>query len=73
MYQAISKMKISRRLDELVSKTHGRKKLWKKRLESFSVNEGTLFWKNLKVPTVEDLYGVLEPVHIVGSRHVRDY
>ena len=73
MYQAISKMKATGQLDDLSAKTYALRRVWKKRLENFSMKKDVLFWNGRKVPTLEEMYLQLEPVHKVGERHIRDF
>ena len=73
MYQAISKMKATGQLDNLSAKTYSLRKVWKKRLGNFSMKKDVLFWNDLNVPTLEEKYLQLEPVHKVGEKHIRDY
>ena len=62
MYSAVIKMVKSNEMDEFL--TASEKILWKSYINEFSVREdGGLLWKGLKIPTLEQIDQVLQPVH----------
>ena len=73
MYKAIIEMKRHQRVDILVAQSEKGKRLWMERLRPFSIREdGGLLWNNFKVPTMEQLTAVLNPVHLKDKKHTRD-
>ena len=71
MYAVIIKMVKSREMDELL--TEKENLIWKARIKEYSVRaDGGLFWNGYKVPTLEQIEQVLQPVHITSKGHVRD-
>ena len=56
LYNAIYEMKCSGKLHPLVSESENEKRMWRKRLEQFTVTEArTMLWNGLRMPTVEEL------------------
>ena len=73
MYKAIIEMKRHQRVDILVAQCEKGKRLWMERLRTFSIREdGGLLWNNFKVPIMEQLTAVLNPVHVKDDKHTRD-
>ena len=73
LYNAIYEMKRSGKLHPLVSENESEKQMWKRRLKQFTVTEsGTMLWNGLRVPTIEELWATLQPVHIKAGKHMRD-
>ena len=71
MYAAIIKMVKSGEVDEIL--TEKEKLTWKARILEYSVRaDGGLLWNGLKVPTLEQIEQVLQPVHFSGKRHLKD-
>ena len=71
MYSAVIKMVKSNEIDEFL--TDSEKIFWKAHINEFSVREdGGLLWKGLKVPTLEQIEQVLQPVHYSRKMHVRE-
>ena len=57
----------------MVAQSEKGKRLWMERLRPFSIREdGGLLWNNFKVPTMEQLTAVLNPVHLKDEKHTRD-
>ena len=73
MEKAIIEMKRHQIVDKLVAQSEKGKRLWMERLRPFSIrDDGGLLWNNFKVPTVEQLTAVLNPVHLKDEKHTRD-
>ena len=71
MYAAILKMVKSGEKDELL--TEKENLIWRARIKEYSVRaDGGLLWNGHKVPTLEQIEQVLQPVHITSKGHVRD-
>ena len=73
MYNAVCRMVATKCCREsILSKQEQRQ--WYERLKQFSVREdGGLLWKGLKVPTLEQLENVLQPIHYKNEKwHCRD-
>ena len=70
MYAAILKMVKSGEKDELL--TEEENLIWRARIKEYSVRaDGGLLWNGYKVPTLEQIEQVLQPVHITSKGHVR--
>ena len=64
LYEAIIRMKSSGSVDAIITDKKERD-LWRKRLCAFTIRkDGSLMWSNVKVPTIEELYTVLNPLHM---------
>ena len=73
MYKAIIDMKRHQRVDILVAQNEKGKRLWMEILRPFSIrDDGGLLWNNFKVPTMEQLTAVLNPVHLMDEKHTQD-
>ena len=73
MYQAISEMKSSGKLHPLVNRNEGEKRRWRNRFKHFTLTETkSLVWNQLQVPTVEQLWATLQPIHVKNGKHLRD-
>ena len=73
MYKTIIEMKRRQRVDILVAQSEDIKRPWMDRLRLFSIrDDGELLWNNFKVPTMEQLTAVLNPVHLKDEKHTRD-
>ena len=49
------------------------RKKWKKRLTQFTVREdGGLMWNGLKVPTLDQVEQILQPIHYGKEMHIKD-
>ena len=71
MYKAICKMVTENSVDDLILRAEERI-YWQNHISEYSVREdGGLIWKGLKVPTMEQLENVLQPIHYDGKKHVR--
>ena len=48
------------------------KVLWRKRIKQFSVRDDLgLIWNGFKVPTLQQIENVRQPIHYQAGRHVR--
>ena len=71
MYRAICKMVSEKSVDDLIFRAEERI-YWQNHISEYSVREdGGLLWRGLKVPTMDQLENVLQPIHYDGKKHVR--
>ena len=63
MFDAIMEMKATEKFDETILRTKALRDTWGKRLKFFTIDGNGLLWNGQKVPTIPDMYTVLEPVH----------
>ena len=70
MYEGIQQMLKHGRLDEILSDAE--KGLWRKRIHQFTLREdGGLMWNGYKVPTLQQVENVLQPIHYQAGKHIR--
>ena len=71
MFDAIMEMKATEKFDETILRTKALRDTWGKRLKFFTIDGNGLLWNGQKVPTIPDMYTVLEPVHKRKEKHAR--
>ena len=72
MYEAICRMKKTGVLDPVICQSQAQKILWEKRLKHFSLRDDEgLMWQGLKVPTISQMWAVLNPIHLEKEKHMK--
>ena len=73
MYAAIVQMVTEKDWKIDIVKSGAERKKRKKRLTHFTVREDAgLMWKGLKVPTLEQVEQILQPLHYGKEIHIKD-
>ena len=71
MYAAITKMVKDGEVDDILNEKE--KLIWRARIVEYTVrSDGASLWNGLKIPTLEQLEQVLQPLHFSGKVHRKD-